>query len=242
MRWFARRSVWQHSRWRQFSWAILGVLGLLLAAWLLPLALRLQANARAPVDGLLVLGGSVRREIYLTERVKAYPEAKVLISNGSPPPCVWLIFERDRAPKDKVWLEGCARNTFGNFYFCAPILADWQVRRVKLITSETHLPRALWLAQIHLGARGIWVEPDIAPEIGVPANWEAWWKTVLDVSRSLLWAAVGQIWPAQPCDRLLALADVDMEAWRQQGFKCEHQAGLDEEAARLSRPTAKMGS
>ncbi|NJL02051.1 MAG: YdcF family protein [Spirulinaceae cyanobacterium RM2_2_10] len=202
-------------------------MALLLSVWLLPLAARLQANARAPVDTFLVLGGSIRRELYVAEQAKAYPEARVLISNGSPDPCVWLIFQRDRTPMDNVWLEHCAHNTFDNFYFCTPILTTWQSRHIRLITSETHLPRALWLAQIHLGARGIWVEPDIASESGIPGNWETWWKTALDVTRSLVWAAVAPLFPPQ-CDDVIALADVDIQAWRQQGFKCEHQAGLED--------------
>ncbi len=206
---------------------LLVLLSLLLTGWLLPLGWRLQASARSPVDAFLVLGGSVRREIHVAERAQDYPEARILISNGSPPPCVWLIFQRAQAPKRQVWLEGCARNTFGNFYFCAPLLADWNVRHVKLVTSSKHLPRALWLAQIHLGARGIWVEPDIAAETGVPANWEAWWKTALDVARSLLWAAIAP-WFSPSCEQVQPLEAVDMQAWTQVGFKCEHQAGLSD--------------
>ncbi len=220
-------SVRLRQPWRRRLLAALVLLGLLLAAWLLPLLLRLQANARAPVDTLLVLGGSIRREIHVAERLSDYPDTRVLISNGSPAPCVWLLFQRDRVPMERVWLERCASNTFGNFYFCAPILADWQSRHVRLITSETHLPRALWLAQIHLGARGIWVDLEVAEEIGVPGNWETWWKTALDVTRSLVWALVGQVWPVE-CDRVQPLAEVDLQAWRERGFKCEHQAGLDD--------------
>jgi hypothetical protein len=81
------------------------------------------------------------------------------------------------------------------------------------------------MAQILLGAQGIWVEPDIVEEQGIPGNRESLIKSGVDLTRSLVWALLSQV--IQPkCTQLTPLSAVDLEAWRKSGFKCEHQAGI----------------
>ncbi|HEY9861819.1 MAG TPA: YdcF family protein [Candidatus Obscuribacterales bacterium] len=197
-------------------------IGLLLGMWLLINTIALRSAALGPVDAVFVLGGSIRREIYVAELAKQHPETPILISQGSQDPCIWLIFQRAQAPIRQVWLEKCADSTFGNFYFNIPLLRQWRVHKVKLITSPTHLPRAKWMAQILLGAHGIWVEPDIVQEEGVPGNHESWIKTGLDVARSLLWTAVSQVYTPK-CTDVIPLSEVNIQEWQQRGFECEHQ-------------------
>jgi uncharacterized SAM-binding protein YcdF (DUF218 family) len=187
--------------------------------------LKLSSAAMAPVDAVLVLGGSIQREIRAAELSRQYPALPVLISKGSPDPCIWLIFRRIGAPVQSVWLEKCADSTFTNFYFSTPVLQRWHVHKVKLITSATHLPRATWLSAILLGAHGIWVEPEIVVERGIPANQETRIKTGLDVTRSLLWAIASQIY--QPhCADVQSLIAVNPEASPPQSFHCERQGNL----------------
>jgi uncharacterized SAM-binding protein YcdF (DUF218 family) len=216
------------ARWRSLNclWRI-GLFGLccLLSLWLMLNTTQLRSASTQPVQAFLVLGGSIQREIHAAELRRQHPEALILISSGSPPPCLWLIFQHMNASTQQVWLENCARSTFENFYFSAPILQRWQVRKVKLITSKVHLPRALWLGQILLGAHGIWLEPELVAEQGVPGNRESWLKTGLDVSRSLIWAVVSQIYQPQ-CSQIQPLQAIDLARWQQQGFHCEHQTNL----------------
>ena len=216
------RQSWADKPWNHPAKIGLWGIGLLLGIWLLINTIALRSAALSPVDAVFVLGGSIRREIYVAELAKQHPETPILISQGSQDPCIWLIFQRAQAPIRQVWLEKCAESTFGNFYFNLPLLRQWRVHKVKLITSATHLPRAKWMAQILLGAHGIWVEPEIVPEAGVPGNRESWIKTSLDVGRSLLWAVASQVY-LPPCAKVMPLSEVDMQEWRQQGFKCEHQ-------------------
>lgn len=172
-----------------------------------------------------MLGGSVNREIYAAQLAKKYPQTPVLISHGSKEPCILLIFQRTQAPIDRVWLENCAESTFENFFFSLPILESWKVRKVTLITSNTHLPRAKFLSYIFFGFHGIWVDVDIAPEKGVPGNNEFWFKTLLDMTRSVGWAILSQgIKPH--CSQVYRLKDVDLSAWKTRGFTCEKQAKL----------------
>ncbi len=202
------------------------IVGILLCSWLLLNSMKLQVAASKPIDAFFVLGGGIQREIYVAKLAKQHPDIRVLISQGSEDPCILLIFQREQAPIRQVWLEKCADSTFNNFYFNIPILQKWGVRKVKLITSPSHLPRAKWMAQILFGAHGIWVETDIVVDEGKPGNRESVLKTGLDISRCLVWAVLTQF--VQPrCLKLVPLSGVDLEAWHNSGFKCERQKELN---------------
>jgi uncharacterized SAM-binding protein YcdF (DUF218 family) len=197
----------------------------ILVSWLTFTTITLVSASSQQVDAFFVLGGSIRREIYVAQLAKQYPQTPILISHGSPDPCIWLIFQREATDLQNIWLENCANSTFENLYYGIPILRGWGVHKVKLITSGTHVFRAKLMAQIILGAHGIWVEPDVVKEKGIPGNREFWLKTFLDVIRSLLWAILSQIIQPQ-CSQITKLVDVDMQAWQQRGFQCEHQGGI----------------
>ncbi|MBD2249693.1 YdcF family protein [Nostoc parmelioides] len=211
-------------KWRLIQ-KLVGVLCLVLGSWLIITTITLVFASSQPPDAFFVLGGSIRREIYIAQIAKQYPQIPILISQGSPDPCIKLIFEREVADLSNVWLEKCANSTFENFYYGVPILKRWGVHKVRLITSPTHLPRAKWMAQILLGARGIWVEVEVVKETGVPGNRESWIKTGLDVTRSILWAGLSQIIQPQ-CPKVMQLSKVNMSTWQSRGFKCEYQGDL----------------
>ncbi|MCC5635966.1 YdcF family protein [Nostoc sp. CHAB 5844] len=212
-------------KWLQLLQKLFRSLCLVLGCWLILTTITLLFASSKPVDALFVLGGSIRREIYVAQQAKQNPQIPILISRGSPDPCIWLIFQREAADLQNVWLENCANSTFDNFYYGIPILKRWGVHKVKLISSPTHFPRAKWMAQILLGAQGIWVEPEVVEEKGRPANREYWWKTAFDITRSLLWAVISQFIQPQ-CSNMIKLTDVDMQIWQNQGFVCERQGGL----------------
>jgi uncharacterized SAM-binding protein YcdF (DUF218 family) len=218
---------WKQRRFLKLS--ILFVLSGLLSSCLLINTLKLEQASSHPVDAFFVLGGSIRREMYVTQLAKKYPHVPILISRGSLEPCVWLLFQRDHAPIDQVWLEKCANNTFKNFYFGLPILRQWGVHKVKLITSGTHVFRSMWMAKILLGSHGIWVEPEFVPEIGIPGNQESWLKTGFDIGRSLVWAILSQVIEPQ-CPHLQRLTNINLQYWQVSGFKCEHQAEIDSQS------------
>lgn len=210
-------------RWRSLRlviWLILGILSLNL---LFNFTVKLSRHAVMPVDAFLVLGGSINREIYAAKLAQQYPKIPILISQGSDDPCILKIFQKEQVDLERVFLEKCAESTFGNFFFSLPILTNWQVHKVKLITSKTHLPRAKWLANIILGSHGIWVDLDLAPEKGIPGNQEFAIKTILDVTRSVGWSYLSQLF-YPTCDRVYRLSEVDLLFWQKQGFACERGA------------------
>ncbi|WP_238393087.1 YdcF family protein [Myxacorys almedinensis] len=194
----------------------------MLIGWVVSIWLSLWIASSSPVDAVLVLGGSIQREIAAAQLANGSPTTPILISQGSSDPCIRSVFQQAHAPVDQVWLEKCARSTFDNVCFSLPTLRSWKVHHVKLITSESHLPRAVWLAQIVLGAHRIWVEPAIVAEPGVPGNREFGWKTGLDVARSLVWAGMSQVYSPR-CSNMVRLNEVDLTAWARQGFSCERR-------------------
>ena len=201
-------------------------LSFLVIVWLFFTTIAVFLASSQPVNAFFVLGGSIKREMYVAELAKKYPQIPILISSGSKDPCIWLIFQGETAPMENVWLEKCADSTFDNFYYGIPILRRWGVRKVKLITSKTHLPRAKWMAQILLGAHGMSVSTDIVKEKGVPGNREYWWKTSLDITRSIFWAGLSQV--IQPkCSDVMQLNKVNLQEWKSSGFKCERQGNLE---------------
>ena len=221
------------------KWLMLAVL-VILSLWGTVTSTRLYRHAQQPVDAILVLGGSIRRELHVAEQMakrrteplqiqKTTTSAgaiPILVSKGSKPPCIRILFERAAAPINNVWLEDCAKSTFDNYRYSLPILKSWQVHHVQVVTSPTHVPRAQWLAQIILGSHGIWVEMDLVEEKGIPGNIETPIKTGLDVTRSLLWAILSQLY-SPPCPTIMPLASVNLNQWEQRGFKCEHQANIN---------------
>lgn len=207
----------------------LGILLIVTSVRLMFQVMALPSAAQQPVDTFFVLGGSIKREMYVSQLATQSPNTRILISTGSDDPCILKLFERNNAPQERVWLEKCADSTFGNFVFSQPLLTRWNARHIQLITSKSHLPRALWMATIILGGHGIWVEPQLVPETGVPGNRESVIKTALDVVRALVWAFVSQI--VQPsCSNVVHLGDVNLEQWCEDGFLCERQGGINPEA------------
>jgi uncharacterized SAM-binding protein YcdF (DUF218 family) len=196
------------------------VVAILIMSLLFEFTIELPLNVSKSVDAVFVLGGSIQREILAAQLSKKNPSLKILISQGSAAPCIVKIFEEEGGNLNKVWLENCAESTFENFFFSLPILKKWNVRKIKLITSASHLPRAKWLGRIMLGARGIAIDFEIVTERGVPGNHEFWFKTILDLVRAIIWAIVNQI--IEPhCDKIINLTEVDLETWHEQNFSCE---------------------
>ncbi len=203
----------------------LGLVGFIILSLVINLAVIAPGNAKKPIDAILVLGGSIRREMYAASIADQYPGVPILVSQGSQDPCILILFQRARQPIDRVWLEKCANTTFSNFLFSVPILKSWGAHKVKVITSASHLPRAEWMARIHLNSRGMAVEMDIPRERGVPGNTESKLKTALDVIRSLIWSVVAQV-ISPPCWAVVNLKDVDLPYWQDGGFYCEYQGGI----------------
>jgi uncharacterized SAM-binding protein YcdF (DUF218 family) len=210
------------------NWLVLAIVAFLVAIalkLLFNIAYVRPQNAAQPVDAVFVLGGSIRREIYAAQLAKQYSDLPILISHGSADPCIVKIFQYFGARMNRVWLEKCAHSTFDNFVFGVPIVKSWGARHVTVVTSDSHLPRAKWLAQIHFWSQGIAVDLAIPEETGRPGNNESRVKTLLDVTRSVLWTGVAQL-VSVPCWDVIELNQVSLNDWLGRSYRCEYHPQL----------------
>lgn len=226
MKIWARLGSWVLPRWLLFGTLVgLSLIIVIGSGWAIATSQKLSAASQSPLDAYLMLGGSIRREVHMTQVAKNHPNIPILISQGADDPCIIRLFEVHTAPQNQVWLERCAHSTFENFYYTLPILKQWGVHHVQMITSARHLPRAQWLGQIILGSHGIWMETYTVEEQGIPGNTESSLKTGLDVIRSLIWAGLSQFY--QPsCGQFYRLVDSNLQEWIAKKYRCENQWDL----------------
>lgn len=207
-----------------FRWwvPVLVVIGILLAGafWRL---FQVVSASSLPPQGYLILGGSGTRELYSTQFAKSYPERKILISGGSPDPCLRLVYEMNGAPLGNVWTEHCSQNTFENFVYSVPILEKMGVRKVVLVTDYPQIERALPIAHIMFGSRGIAVEVDLVPQR--LTDKKPLYEIIGLQVMACGWSIISQLY--QPsCPSLTHLTDVDMDYWYRRGFECQPQTGV----------------
>ena len=118
---------------RRFRYVCLGML-LTVAIATLITASSLWRSSQQSTDAYLVLGGSIRREMYMAQLAGTFSKTlPILVSAGSADPCIRLLFEQAGASLSLVWLEHCAQSTFGNFVYSVPILERLGVRHVTLV-------------------------------------------------------------------------------------------------------------
>ncbi len=182
------------------------------------------ANAETKAaDCVLVLGGSPTRDIFAAKLAKERPARKILIS-GSADPCTWLVFDKAGAPKENVFVEHCSQNTFENFIYSTPILKRWGVRKVLLVTDEPQVKRALPMAKLMLGSKGIAVQLERSPNGGGEGPR---YPIFLEEMAAMCWAVVGQIVEPE-CNDVSRLSEVDMKSWYKKGFTCQQQADVSD--------------
>ena len=208
---------------RKFWWIFVATA---IALWLGSLAIALNHHRQQPIDTIFVLGGSIKREMYLAETLPRSEGVPVLISNGSSSPCVRALYEREKRSPTDVYIEHCARSTFDNFTYGIPFFHRWGSHHIQLLSSGSHIQRSTWLGRLLLGAHGIWVDIVDVPETGVPGNQEAWWKTGLDLGRAVLWIPFSYVYEPR-CDHVDALPQVNLRLTCMRNWlHCEHQANL----------------
>jgi uncharacterized SAM-binding protein YcdF (DUF218 family) len=191
------------SLWQRF------LMGLLIAMVLYALqgGLRLWFYSTQPLDGVLVLGGSPRRELYVAKYASALPHP-IIVSGGSPAACIQFFFTRFEMSQGDVWVEPCATSTFENYLFTIPFLETHQVHHVLVITSGDHRLRAERLGRIMLGFRGIAMTIRSVEEVGSPGNHETRLKMILDPLRGFLWGLFSSVLPAKSCPYIQALEQI----------------------------------
>jgi uncharacterized SAM-binding protein YcdF (DUF218 family) len=118
------------------------------------------------------------RMFYAAQLYKEGKAPDILLSGGTitfqgvkestPAEDMERVMEMLGIPKPAIWLESKSRNTYENAVFCQKILKEKGVRRIILVTSAMHMPRALGLFR----HQGLDVIPAPADFTITQAGWE----------------------------------------------------------------------
>ncbi|MEW5867978.1 MAG: YdcF family protein [Chloroflexota bacterium] len=133
---------------------------------------------------MVEVGGAGDRVLYAAELFRQGKAAHILVTGGQ---VDWLpesvSAAQDMAdllvwlgvPPEALWFEMQARNTYENAVFSARILNEKGIRRILLVTSALHMPRALRAFE----AQGLQVLPVASDYTVTEANWQRLWQADL---------------------------------------------------------------
>ncbi len=169
-------------------------LGFVLAlAWL---ALLIHAGfivhkQQQPPDAAIVLEGDPQRIRIAARYATEHPQLPIYISSQ---PVFYDIYHQALADEnqriERFQIRTCAHDTVTNFTCVANELKAQGYRHVLIITSDTHIPRALTVGRIVLGRLGIAVSPlPVETQGRAP---ESRWRIVRDALRASYWAIFGR--------------------------------------------------
>ena len=173
---------------------------------------RLARSPRPPAQPHLGFGAAADRVWHAAALYRAGKARWVVLSGGSPPgsenvaPEAEAMAEVLRAlgvPASAMRLEGRSRNTLENALLSLALVRQGGARRVLLVTSALHMPRALAVFQAVFAGSGVTVVPAAtdAEALGDEPELRTAW---LPDARSLEWSSrcvkeylgLAQVWMA----------------------------------------------
>jgi uncharacterized SAM-binding protein YcdF (DUF218 family) len=179
------RGVQPRRHFHVFQWAA----GLLLVSLLIQVGI-LYRNQRAEPDAAVVLEGDPLRIRYAARFAKEHPALPIYISSE---PVFYQVYRDvladEQVPIERFALRTCASDTLTNFTCIASELKAKGYRHLYLITSASHMPRALIVGRIVLGRYRIAVTP--LPVATNRGSKETLLTTLRDFLRAILWALTG---------------------------------------------------
>jgi len=108
-----------------------------------PLENRFAAgSAEGQVDGIIALGGSHARMLEAYRLARLHPQAKVILSVQGDPHTTELL-DSDPAVRPRVLFDPVSRSTRENAVEAAKFAQPQRGQRWLLVTSGTHMPRAM---------------------------------------------------------------------------------------------------
>ena len=172
-------------------WIVLISTALIALTGFIPVRLAITLH-RVPIpQAILVLGGDVRRMSFAAEFWRSHPNLEIWVSEDRQVMnYLKIFFQRAGIPERQIHYDICATDTVTNFTCTVQDFAVREISHLYLITSDYHIARALAIATIVLGSRGIAVTPLSVPSEGQPPD--SLLRIVRDCVRSALWIATGR--------------------------------------------------
>ncbi|MGI0488918.1 YdcF family protein [Pantanalinema rosaneae CENA516] len=172
----------------QKSYLLLSGLILTVAISYIPIRLAIARWQAPQPQAILTLGGRPAREVFTADFARLHPELPIWISSGLLPKDARPLFRQQGIADERVTLDYRAIDTVTNFTTLVKDLEHQHIRHVYLITSDYHMARSQAIATIVLGSHGITFTAIAIPSTRLP---EDRFRTVRDVTRSLIWLATG---------------------------------------------------
>jgi uncharacterized SAM-binding protein YcdF (DUF218 family) len=141
-----------------------------------------------PPEAILVLGGAPEREAYAASLAQREPNLDVWVSSGSNPEYAHWVFSQAGIDLNRVHLDYRAVDTVTNFTTLVDDLQRQDIDCIYLVTSDFHMLRALVVAEIVFGSRGIAVRTLSVPTRDAK---EPTFKVVRDGIRAMVWLFTG---------------------------------------------------
>jgi len=139
-------------------------------------------------QAIFVLGGSPDREKFAAGLALKYPDLPLWVSSGSPQEYSYWVFDQGGVDRQRVHLDYRAVDTLTNFTTLVDDLKNQGITSVYLVTSDYHMRRAQWIAEIIGSQRGVVFK--IVP-IPTDRSPEPILKALRDSGRAIVWLVTG---------------------------------------------------
>jgi uncharacterized SAM-binding protein YcdF (DUF218 family) len=175
----ARRSP----RHRKIPWAAL--LLLMVFLWV---GYRQLVTQFSQPQAILVLGGSPDREKFAAELALEHPKLHVWVSSGSPKEYSEWVFDSAGVESERIHLDYRAVDTLTNFTTLVDDLKAEGITSFYLVTSDYHMRRAQWIAEVIGSNRGV-----VFKTVPIPSDRpsEPMIKAFRDSGRAMVWVVTG---------------------------------------------------
>ncbi len=139
-------------------------------------------------QAIFVLGGSPDREKFAADLALKYPDLPLWVSSGSPEEYSYWVFDQAGVDRQRLHLDYRAVDTLTNFTTLVDDLKNQGITSVYLVTSDYHMRRAQWIAEIIGSQRGVVFK--IVP-IPTDRSPEPILKALRDSGRAIVWLVTG---------------------------------------------------
>jgi uncharacterized SAM-binding protein YcdF (DUF218 family) len=153
---------------------------------IIPVRLAIAFDQAPLPQAILTLGGDPAREAFTAQFAQMHPSLEIWVS--SPPEKVF-DFQAAGISNTRVHIDRRAVDTVTNFTSLVKDFKKRNFQHLYLITSDSHMPRALAIATFVLGSQGIAFTPVSVPSDKPP---ESWLRILRDSGRALLWIFTGR--------------------------------------------------
>jgi uncharacterized SAM-binding protein YcdF (DUF218 family) len=176
-------------RYYRYGWG-LGALGLGALMAFVPLRLHLARGQAPQPQGILVLGGNPNRIYWGADLAQRQPQLPVWVSDLPAHKAADLeVFQSRGIAPGRITYDTCATDTVTNFTCTLRDISRRGLQHLWLVTSDSHMDRALAIAYWIFGSRGILVSPYPVP--CHCSTQESAWHILRDQLRSLVWLFSG---------------------------------------------------